>query len=238
MRVARKSPTRGCLLVDGGASPGWWDCGSSPRVGDIVVRPPQFRRGYAELPRQSADLCPAYHAHSSRPGSRSSPARRSRWSTRRHLGRDADVVLGQRERRSGRRGRPRRGAEAARSQDSGWGGTSAQHAICHPFPPGFRVHLRSIRGACWPAVPPSARPGGQMALGESFNPPLRALRPPPDLRGGVTSARLGLLSGWIDGGGFRSTRGSAATPGRNSAHRKLEGLEPKAPGRLVLRVAD
>jgi NADPH:quinone reductase-like Zn-dependent oxidoreductase len=55
----------------------------------------------------------------------------------------------------------------------------------------------------------------------------------------VTSDRLRVLSGWIDGGGFPAPLGEVL-PLRDAilAHRKVEGLEPKAPGHLVLRVSD
>ncbi|RPH72086.1 MAG: NADP-dependent oxidoreductase [Myxococcaceae bacterium] len=59
------------------------------------------------------------------------------------------------------------------------------------------------------------------------------------LRVDVTSDRLRVLSGWIDGGGFPVPLGEVL-PLRDAilAHRKVEGLEPKAPGLLVLRVSD
>lgn len=55
----------------------------------------------------------------------------------------------------------------------------------------------------------------------------------------VTSDRLRVLSGWIDGGGVSVSLGEVM-PLRDAvrAHRKLDGLEPKAPGHLVLRVSD
>jgi NADPH:quinone reductase-like Zn-dependent oxidoreductase len=55
----------------------------------------------------------------------------------------------------------------------------------------------------------------------------------------VTSDRLRVLSGWIDGGGFPASLGEVM-PLRDvvRAHRKLEGVEPKARGHLVLRVSD
>jgi len=55
----------------------------------------------------------------------------------------------------------------------------------------------------------------------------------------VTSDRLRVLSRWIDGGGFPVSLGEVL-PLRDAilAHRKLEGLEPKTPGHLVLRVFD
>ncbi|HUM12660.1 MAG TPA: NADP-dependent oxidoreductase [Myxococcaceae bacterium] len=55
----------------------------------------------------------------------------------------------------------------------------------------------------------------------------------------VTSDRLRVLSGWIDGGGFPASLGEVM-PLRDAvrAHRKLEGLEPKTRGHLVLRVSD
>ena len=59
------------------------------------------------------------------------------------------------------------------------------------------------------------------------------------LRVDVTSDRLRVLSGWIDGGGFPVPLGEVL-PLRDAilAHRKVEGLEPKAPGHLVLRISD
>jgi NADPH:quinone reductase-like Zn-dependent oxidoreductase len=59
------------------------------------------------------------------------------------------------------------------------------------------------------------------------------------LRVDVTSDRLRVLSGWIDGGGFPVALGEVL-PLRDAilAHRKLEGLEPKSPGNLVLRVSE
>jgi NADPH:quinone reductase-like Zn-dependent oxidoreductase len=55
----------------------------------------------------------------------------------------------------------------------------------------------------------------------------------------VTSDRLRVLSRWIDGGGFLASLGEVM-PLRDvvRAHRKVEGLEPKARGHLVLRVSD
>jgi NADPH:quinone reductase-like Zn-dependent oxidoreductase len=55
----------------------------------------------------------------------------------------------------------------------------------------------------------------------------------------VTSDRLRVLSGWIDGGGLPVSLGEVM-PLRDAvrAHRKIEGLERKAPGHLVLRVSD
>ena len=55
----------------------------------------------------------------------------------------------------------------------------------------------------------------------------------------VTSDRLHVLSRWIDGGGFPVPLGEVL-PLRDAilAHRKVEGLEPRAPGHLVLRVSD
>ena len=55
----------------------------------------------------------------------------------------------------------------------------------------------------------------------------------------VTSARLGLLGRWIEAGGSPVPLGEVL-PLRDAAraHRKIEGLESRAPGSLVLRVSD
>ena len=57
--------------------------------------------------------------------------------------------------------------------------------------------------------------------------------------GDVTSARLARLSRWIEQGGLPVLLGDVL-PLRQAilAHRKLEGLDPKTPGSLVLRVSE
>jgi len=57
--------------------------------------------------------------------------------------------------------------------------------------------------------------------------------------GGVTSARLKLLSRWIDAGWISVTLGEVlALRDAILAHRKVEGLDPRAAGNLVLRVSE
>jgi len=57
--------------------------------------------------------------------------------------------------------------------------------------------------------------------------------------GGVTSARLRLLSRWIDAGRMLVPL-AEVLPLRAAilAHRKVEGLDPKAPGSIVLRISE
>ncbi|HZJ52879.1 MAG TPA: NADP-dependent oxidoreductase [Myxococcaceae bacterium] len=108
--------------------------------------------------------------------------------------------------------------------------------------PAFDLVLDTVGGVLASSSLRLLRPGGRLvSSAQSFEPASFGRR---DISarffvGRVTTARLGLLSGWIDEGGFPVPLGEVL-PLRDAilAHRKLEGLEPKAPGSLVLRVAD
>jgi NADPH:quinone reductase-like Zn-dependent oxidoreductase len=108
--------------------------------------------------------------------------------------------------------------------------------------PLFDVVLDTVGGVMAGSSLRLLRPGGQLVSSVQGIEPGSFGRPDVSarsLRVDVTSERLRVLSGWIDGGGFPLSLGEVM-PLRDAvrAHRKLEGLEPKAPGHLVLRVSD
>jgi NADPH:quinone reductase-like Zn-dependent oxidoreductase len=108
--------------------------------------------------------------------------------------------------------------------------------------PLFDVVLDTVGGEMAGSALRLLRPGGRLVSSVQGIEPASFGR--DDVSAGffqvdVTSDRLRVLSGWIDAGGFRSSLGEVM-PLREAvrAHRKLEGLEPKARGHLVLRVSD
>jgi NADPH:quinone reductase-like Zn-dependent oxidoreductase len=108
--------------------------------------------------------------------------------------------------------------------------------------PAFDLVLDTVGGVLASSSLRLLRPGGRLVSSVQSIEPGSFGRHDISARffvGRVTSARLGLLSGWIDGGGFPVLLGEVL-PLRDAilAHRKLEGLEPKARGHLVLRVSD
>jgi len=108
--------------------------------------------------------------------------------------------------------------------------------------PAFDLVLDTVGGVLASSSLRLLRPGGKLVSSVQGIEPASFGRHDISARffvGRVTSARLGLLSGWIDGGGFPVPLGEVL-PLRDAilAHRKVEGLEPKAPGHLVLRVSD
>lgn len=108
--------------------------------------------------------------------------------------------------------------------------------------PAFDLVLDTVGGVLASSSLRLLRPGGKLVSSVQGIEPASFGRhdvSARSLRVDVTSDRLRVLSGWIDGGGFPVPLGEVL-PLRDAilAHRKVEGLEPKAPGHLVLRVSD
>jgi NADPH:quinone reductase-like Zn-dependent oxidoreductase len=108
--------------------------------------------------------------------------------------------------------------------------------------PAFDLVLDAVGGELARTSVGLLRPGGTVVSWvEKLDPP-RLGRPDVLARrvtGRITSARLALLSRWIDARWMRVRLGEVL-PLRDAilAHRKVEGLEPKAPGSMVLRVSE
>jgi len=108
--------------------------------------------------------------------------------------------------------------------------------------PPFDVVLDTVGGAVAGSSLRLLRPGGRLVSSVQGIEPASLGRHDVSaisFQVDVTSDRLRVLSGWIDGGGFPASLGEVM-PLRDvvRAHRKLEGLEPKVRGHLVLRVSD
>ncbi len=142
----------------------------------------------------------------------------------------------------------RRGAEVVavvREREVGGAGRLGARQTLTSLParaPLFDVVLDTVGGATAGSALRLLRPGGQLVSSVQGIEPASFGRRDVSarwLRADVTSERLRVLSGWIDGGGFPVSLGEVL-PLRDAilAHRKVEGLEPKAPGHLVLRVSD
>jgi NADPH:quinone reductase-like Zn-dependent oxidoreductase len=108
--------------------------------------------------------------------------------------------------------------------------------------PRFDLVLDPVGGELGQAATRLLRPGGTLvSSGEQLE---RASLERADVSARwvmavVTSARLKFLSRWIDAGWISVTLGEVlALQDAILAHRKVEGLEPRAPGSVVLRVSD
>lgn len=108
--------------------------------------------------------------------------------------------------------------------------------------PPFDVVLDATRGALPGSSLRLLRPGGRLVSSVESMEPAFFGRPDVSARSvqvDVTAARLRLLSAWIDGSGISVSLGEVMPLGDAvHAHRKLDGLEPRGSGNLVLRVSD
>ncbi|HEY1417002.1 MAG TPA: NADP-dependent oxidoreductase [Myxococcaceae bacterium] len=108
--------------------------------------------------------------------------------------------------------------------------------------PPFDLLLDTVGGALARSAVRLLKPGGRLISSVESIEPASLGRQDVSSRSfmvAVTSARLDLLSRWIEAGGFPVPLGEVLPLWDAArAHRKLEGLEPRAPGSLVLRVSD
>lgn len=109
-------------------------------------------------------------------------------------------------------------------------------------PPPFDLVLDSVGGELARAALRLLRPGGILVSSVEKLEPASLGRQDVSAQwvtGGVTSARLKLVSRWIDEGWMSVALGEVL-PLRDAilAHRKVEGLDPKAPGNIVLRISE
>ena len=106
----------------------------------------------------------------------------------------------------------------------------------------FDVVLDPVGGELARAALRLLRPGGTLVSSVERRAPASLGRKDVSARwvpGDVTSARLGLLSRWIDAGWVAVSLGEVL-PLRdaNLAHRKIEDLHPLVPGTIVLRIPE
>jgi len=108
--------------------------------------------------------------------------------------------------------------------------------------PRFDLVLDRVGGELARAALRLLRPGGTLVSSVEQLEPASLGRDDVSARwvtAGVTSARLKFLSRWIDAGWMSVTLGEVlALRDAILAHRKVEGLDPKAAGSVVLRVSE